>query len=179
MPHQELPAGRLCAGAAEPQEEGKSSCFRWLLVIIAMPILAIISVVGLLIWIVLLPIKIICCPIGDYLLASHCLALCMTAGKRLHLNSSTKLASERTIACTCSMSHLADHSSLQHRQPTKSMLPLQVASYNWLPMLWSTCSRRLSKHFFGLQENLTRSAMKNHCSMVHLLFLHDCTNSCH
>lgn len=50
-------------GAAASQEE-KPACWRWLLVIIAMPFLAILTVVGLVIWLILLPIKIICCPIG-------------------------------------------------------------------------------------------------------------------
>ncbi len=49
---------------AAPQEEG-AACWRWLLVIIAMPLLAMLTVVGLVVWLILLPIKIICCPIGE------------------------------------------------------------------------------------------------------------------
>ena len=46
--------------------EGRSNtaCWRWLLVIIALPLLAIISLVGIVVWIVLLPLKCCCCPVG-------------------------------------------------------------------------------------------------------------------
>lgn len=62
---QPSPAGEKQSAAA-PQEENPA-CWRWLLVIIAMPFLAVLTVVGLVIWIILLPIKIICCPIGRLL----------------------------------------------------------------------------------------------------------------
>ena len=47
-------------------KEGTSdtACWRWLLVIIALPLLAIISLVGIVVWIVLLPLKCCCCPVG-------------------------------------------------------------------------------------------------------------------
>lgn len=50
-------------GKQEGHEEG-ASCWRWLLVIVAMPFLVLFTVVGLVVWLVLLPVKIICCPIG-------------------------------------------------------------------------------------------------------------------
>ena len=48
------------------QSEGSSNtaCWRWLLVIVALPLLAIISLVGIVVWIVLLPLKCCCCPVG-------------------------------------------------------------------------------------------------------------------
>ncbi|KAK9798946.1 hypothetical protein WJX73_007519 [Symbiochloris irregularis] len=61
------------AEGAVPEEhaEGRGgSCWRWLLVIIAMPFLVVLSVIGAVIWIVLLPLKIVCCPCG-------CLIQCM------------------------------------------------------------------------------------------------------
>ena len=47
-------------------QEGTSdtACWRWLLVIVALPLLAIISVVGIIVWVVLLPLKCCCCPVG-------------------------------------------------------------------------------------------------------------------
>ena len=53
------------SSAKPEEEEEKPAWWRWLLVIIAMPILAILTVVGIVIWLVLLPVKIICCPIGE------------------------------------------------------------------------------------------------------------------
>lgn len=52
--------------SAATGKEGTSdtACWRWLLVIIALPLLAIISLVGIVVWIVLLPLKCCCCPVG-------------------------------------------------------------------------------------------------------------------
>lgn len=52
--------------SAATGKEGTSdtACWRWLLVIIALPLLAIISLVGIVVWIVLLPLKCFCCPVG-------------------------------------------------------------------------------------------------------------------
>ena len=52
--------------ATATSQEGTSdaACWRWLLVIIALPLLAIISVVGIVVWTVLLPLKCCCCPVG-------------------------------------------------------------------------------------------------------------------
>jgi hypothetical protein len=64
--------------AAKPGEEGKreeeaeaapqgrkgGAWWQWLLVFIAMPILAVISLVGALMWLLLLPLKCCCCPLG-------------------------------------------------------------------------------------------------------------------
>eukprot|EP00803_Ostreobium_quekettii_P006525 evm.model.scf_4178.1 EVM.evm.TU.scf_4178.1 scf_4178:5656-6594(+) len=38
--------------------------WRWLLVILAFPVIVVASLLGMLIWIVLLPVKIFCCPLG-------------------------------------------------------------------------------------------------------------------
>ena len=52
--------------AADRDQEVPSdtACWRWLLVVIALPLLAIISLVGAVVWIVLLPLKCCCCPVG-------------------------------------------------------------------------------------------------------------------
>ena len=42
----------------------QASCWRWLLVAIAAPVLAVLTAVGIVLWIILLPLKIICCPVG-------------------------------------------------------------------------------------------------------------------
>lgn len=55
--HKQKPA------AAENSSEG-TACWRWLLVIIAAPLLLIVSLVGIIVWLVLLPLKICCCPVG-------------------------------------------------------------------------------------------------------------------
>ena len=52
--------GRTTAG----QPGGEGFLLGWLLVIVAMPFLALFSLAGLVVWLVLLPVKIICCPIG-------------------------------------------------------------------------------------------------------------------
>ena len=56
--------GSQQAGVSDDQGGGNTACWRWLLVIVALPLLAIISVVGIVVWIVLLPLKCFCCPIG-------------------------------------------------------------------------------------------------------------------
>lgn len=58
------PAGSQQAGASDDQSSVNTACWRWLLVIVALPLLAIVSVVGVVVWIVLLPLKCFCCPIG-------------------------------------------------------------------------------------------------------------------
>ena len=73
------------------QHSPAGNCLRWLLVIIAFPILAILSVIGIVIWIVLLPIKIVCCPVGcllqimanaiEYLVKAPFKALMWASGK--------------------------------------------------------------------------------------------------
>ena len=45
-------------------QESSPACWRWLLVIIAMPFLVIISILGLIVWLLLLPVKCFCCPCG-------------------------------------------------------------------------------------------------------------------
>lgn len=55
-------AGKVEAPAGKQES---ASCWRWLLVILAMPVLVLLSAVGAIIWLVLLPLKIICCPIGE------------------------------------------------------------------------------------------------------------------
>lgn len=65
---------RASAGGKEAEkleEQEKVSCWRWLLVILAMPFLALFTVVGLVVWVVLLPLKIICCPIGRLTSCDH------------------------------------------------------------------------------------------------------------
>lgn len=48
--------------AATPAPQ--AAWWRWLLVAIALPLLAVVSLVGVLVWLVLLPVKILCCPLG-------------------------------------------------------------------------------------------------------------------
>lgn len=93
MSQRELPDDlSVCAGVTEMhQGEEKASCWRWLLVIVAMPFLALFTVVGLVVWLVLLPLKIICCPIGcliqimadlvEYVLKAPFKALLWASGK--------------------------------------------------------------------------------------------------
>ncbi len=64
QPQQPPASDHLQNGKHAQQDSSGGGCFRWLLVIIAFPILAILSVIGIVIWIVLLPVKIICCPVG-------------------------------------------------------------------------------------------------------------------
>lgn len=40
------------------------SCWRFLLVILVAPILLAVSIIGVLVWIILLPVKVFCCPVG-------------------------------------------------------------------------------------------------------------------
>ena len=61
---------------AKPGEQGKEepdqapgrprggAWWQWLLVIVAMPVLAVISLVGAIVWLLLLPLKCCCCPLG-------------------------------------------------------------------------------------------------------------------
>lgn len=53
------PGAQLHAGGG-----GGSEWWRWLLVIVAAPVLLVLTLVGAVVWIVLLPVKICCCPIG-------------------------------------------------------------------------------------------------------------------
>ncbi|GAB4819023.1 hypothetical protein N2152v2_006069 [Parachlorella kessleri] len=66
-------AGPAAATAAAPPQEHQeakqeqgccTSTLRWLIFLIAFPLVVLLSAVGIVIWIVLLPLKIICCPIG-------------------------------------------------------------------------------------------------------------------
>ena len=52
------------AAMDQPVSSESPACWRWLLVIIAAPFLLIISLVGIVVWLVLLPLKICCCPVG-------------------------------------------------------------------------------------------------------------------
>eukprot|EP00898_Chlorokybus_atmophyticus_P004408 jgi/Chlat1/4969/Chrsp32S08946 len=64
-PKPDIEAGKKPAADAEKQEKKKEfSCWRCLLLCIASPALLLISLIGIVIWILLLPVKIICCPIG-------------------------------------------------------------------------------------------------------------------
>lgn len=45
-------------------KEAQSSCWRWLATWVAFPLLLIISLIGAIVWLVLLPFKLICCPCG-------------------------------------------------------------------------------------------------------------------
>ena len=61
--------GQQSVGPQQTAATGKegtsdTACWRWLLVIIALPLLAIISLIGIVVWIVLLPLKCCCCPVG-------------------------------------------------------------------------------------------------------------------
>ncbi len=58
-------------GAPRPRREGRgSSCLRWTAACVCMPLLALISVLGALVWVLLLPCKLICCPCGALLQAA-------------------------------------------------------------------------------------------------------------
>ena len=59
----ELPAQEKNGNAGNHQESSPA-CWRWLLVILAMPFLVLISLVGLIVWVILLPVKCFCCPCG-------------------------------------------------------------------------------------------------------------------
>jgi hypothetical protein len=55
--------------AQQAEQEGRQdgcccSCLRWLLFLLAFPLMVLISAVGIVLWVVLLPVKIICCPCG-------------------------------------------------------------------------------------------------------------------
>lgn len=58
------PPAELSTPATGQEGTSDTACWRWLLVIIALPLLAIISVVGIVVWVVLLPLKCCCCPVG-------------------------------------------------------------------------------------------------------------------
>ena len=72
------PTANAAAAAAKPGTEEKpadgkdekadktkgGAWWQWLLVIIAMPLLLIVSLVGAVVWVLLLPLKCFCCPIG-------------------------------------------------------------------------------------------------------------------
>lgn len=51
------------APAGEEQQPG-CSCWRWTIFLIVTPLLLAISLVGVVVWVVLLPVKIMCCPVG-------------------------------------------------------------------------------------------------------------------
>ena len=50
--------------AAESTSSEGTACWRWLLVVLAAPLLLIISLIGIVVWLILLPLKICCCPVG-------------------------------------------------------------------------------------------------------------------
>lgn len=52
------------SGSANSSSNNGSEWWRWLLVFIAAPVLVVISLVGAIVWLVLLPLKCLCCPIG-------------------------------------------------------------------------------------------------------------------
>ncbi|GMH32323.1 hypothetical protein BSKO_00157 [Bryopsis sp. KO-2023] len=59
------------AGAGKTEEGGDASSspkpaawWRWLIVFLTIPLLAVVTLLGVIVWIVLLPVKFICCPIG-------------------------------------------------------------------------------------------------------------------
>jgi hypothetical protein len=52
------------APGTEHQAAKGGSWWQWLLVIIAMPLLVLVSLVGALVWLLLLPLKCFCCPVG-------------------------------------------------------------------------------------------------------------------
>lgn len=56
-------AGGKLAGE-DGEEGGPASCWRWALVVLAAPFLILISLLGAIVWLLLLPVKIVCCPIG-------------------------------------------------------------------------------------------------------------------
>lgn len=64
QPAQEKDGKGVKNGNAEKHQESSPACWRWLLVIVAMPFLVLISVVGLIVWLLLLPVKCFCCPCG-------------------------------------------------------------------------------------------------------------------
>ena len=43
-------------------DKGSGSCLRWLATWVAFPLLLLISLIGCIVWIVLLPFKLVCCP---------------------------------------------------------------------------------------------------------------------
>lgn len=49
---------------SSPAESKESAWWRWLLIIFAAPLLFVITVLGIIVWILLLPVKVFCCPIG-------------------------------------------------------------------------------------------------------------------
>lgn len=51
------------SGSASQQSK-ESAWWRWLLVIFAAPLLLAITLLGVIVWIVLLPVKVFCCPVG-------------------------------------------------------------------------------------------------------------------
>lgn len=53
-------------GPEEQQQQGRrgGAWWQWLLVFIAMPLLLIISLVGVVVWLLVLPLKCFCCPLG-------------------------------------------------------------------------------------------------------------------
>jgi len=57
-------------GSDGGQSSQGSSCLRWTAACICMPLLALISVIGAIVWVLLLPCKLICCPCGALLQAA-------------------------------------------------------------------------------------------------------------
>jgi len=57
-------------GSEGGQSSQGSSCLRWTAACICMPLLALISVIGAIVWVLLLPCKLICCPCGALLQAA-------------------------------------------------------------------------------------------------------------
>lgn len=63
-PAEAPPAAGAAAAHAGEQQQGGCSCWRWALFLIALPLMLFVSAVGIVLWVILLPIKIICCPCG-------------------------------------------------------------------------------------------------------------------
>lgn len=107
------------ATASAPQEEEKPACWRWLLVIIAMPVLAILTVVGIVLWLILLPIKIVCCPIGEVPSpGSTCLNLLQKQSENVRRQVSTSFFNCLDARTSASVGQGAD---------VRFLLPLKIA----------------------------------------------------
>lgn len=62
--HPQQAVGSEQSAATDQEKPPSTACWRWLLVIVALPLLAIMSLIGIVVWIVLLPLKCCCCPVG-------------------------------------------------------------------------------------------------------------------
>lgn len=133
-----------------------------------MPVLAVISVVGLIIWLILLPVKVICCPIGELLPESR------LAQKFSCSASSDNLRHHETLishwATVCLDRWVCIHRDLGAETPfcrADLHFCLQAVSYSSWPMLWRNCSRRLSKQFFGRLASPIRHHILRRRSLKH------------